>query len=306
MLIRSAIIALLAAAGVANAQIAPPPAAEPAPAPAAQPAQPVTLIKQDPESGMIIRLATTPEEAALAYVQLTPAEKEAIDKALAERAAILDKTMSSNIGTLLKSQGLRKDDSNPERMQALVELHKQAKAPLDEYNKANGSLIGQLQKILEPEKFATVTKLVGDYRNAIFAQANATFRTSSEKDETKRQSQIRGMETMMAFGFEVNRSYERQIAAKEGQLDAMLAKVGANPEQLQKVQALTAAYQQATQGSPTGVQRRDFFKTVFLELDDRQKLMLLSELYGVEAPAPAPQPLPAPVGSQPAQPPAKK
>jgi len=302
MLIRTAVLALLAAAGVAHAQIAPPPAAEPTPAPsAAQPAQPITLIKQDPESGMIIRLATTPEEAALAYVQLTPTEKEAIDKALAERAAILDKTVSSNIGTLLKSQGLRKDDSNPERMQALVELHKQAKAPTDEYNKANGSLLGQLQKILAPEKFATVTKLVGDYRNAIFAQASATFRTSSEKDEAKRQSQIRGMETMMAFGFEVNRSYERQIAAKEGQLDAMLVKVGANPDQLQKIQGLTAAYQQATQGSPSGVQRRDFFKSVFAELDDRQKLVLLSELYGVEAPAPAPQPVPAPVAPQPAK-----
>jgi hypothetical protein len=288
-----AILALLAATGLAHAQIAPPPAAEPAPA-AAQPTQPLTLIKQDPVSGMILRLSTTPEEAALELIQLTPEEKAAVDKALAERAAILDKTLSSNIGTLLKSQGLRKDDNNQERMQALVELHKQAKVPLDEYNKQNGTLLVQLQKILAPEKFTTVSTLVSDYRNALFAQASATFRTSTEKDEAKRQAQIRGMETMMAFGFEVGRSYDRQIAAKESQLEAILKKVGATPEQEQKIGALTAQHR-ANAANATPLQRREFFKTVFIELDDRQKLVFLSELYGVKAPEPTPTPIPAPV-----------
>ncbi|HYE60789.1 MAG TPA: hypothetical protein VD997_02235 [Phycisphaerales bacterium] len=292
MLMRTAVLALVLAAGAAHAQMVAPDAA---PAPAAQPEQPQTLIRQDPATGMVVRLETTPEEAALELVKLDEKEKAAVDKALAERGAIIDKAVSANIGTLLKSQGFRKDDTNQERMQALVELQKQAGKSLEAYNKEHGSLMQQIEKLIAPEKAATVRRLASDYRTAIQLQNEATFRTSKEKDEQKRMSQIRGMEAMLAFGVEVRRSYDRHIAAKEGQLSAMLTKAGVTPEQEATVQGLTAEYQMTTEGRPTVTQRREFFQKVFGALDDRQKLLLLSEIYGVKPPEAAPQPVPAPV-----------
>ena len=291
-----AVFALLAAAGFAHAQIAPPPA-QPTAQPPAAPAQGASLVKQDPTSGLILRLEAAPEEAALDLVGLTPEERAAADKVLAERHAVVDRALSSNIGTLLKSQGLRKDDNNQERMQALVELRKQVGPTLEAYNKEHGTLAAQLQKVLPAPKMEQINRLASDYRRATFMESSATFRTSTEKDEQKRQAQVRGKETMMTWGFEVVRSVDRQQAAKSGQVIELINGLGLSAEQEVKVHGLAAEY--LSLGEPTTAQRREFFRTLFVELDDRQKLELLSRLYGVTPPAPAPTPVLAPVAPQP-------
>lgn len=301
MLMRTAVLALVAAAGLAHAQIAPPPAQPPAqpttPATTtpAQAAPGLTLIKQDPTSGKVLRVEA-PEEAAMELVGLTPEEKAAVDRVLQARYAMLDAALSANIGTLLKTQGLRKDDNRTEQMQALVELRKQVLPKIEAYNKENGTLTANLQTVLPAEKFAAVTKLASDYRQATFTESMATFRTSAEKDEQRRQAQVRGMETMMAFGFEVVRSVDRKQAAKSSDpmaLAGLVTEVKATPEQELKLHGLVGEY--LAIGQPTTMQRREFFKKFFIELDDRQKLVLMSHLYGVTPPEAAPVPVPAPV-----------
>lgn len=229
---------------------------------------------------MIIRLETTPEEAALELVNLTPQEREAVNKVLAERAAVMDRIVADNLPKLLKYQGIREGDTLRERMQALTELARSMK-PMEEYNAAHGTLLRQISALIAPEKAALVQKLVSDYRRAIMAEADATYPQDPRHDTPeKRQSALRGRELLLAIGTELNRSYDRQIAAKTEALNDFIAALDLSAEQEQKVRAHAADFAQiAIAGKPTPEQRRAFFGKVFRELNDDQKLKLLTLIY---------------------------
>ncbi len=305
MRILTPLLALALLAGAAAAQIAPPAPQPPdLSGPQVQPqAAEATLIRQSLDTGMIIRLETTPEEAALDLVGLNPQEREAVDKVLTERGAVLDKIVADNIPRLLKFQGLRQSDTPRERMQALTELAR-AMQPMEEYNKSHGTLLRQVSGLIAPEKAAKVQQLVGDYRRAIMAEADATYPQDPKHDTPeKRQSALRGREMLLSVGADLRRSYDRQIAAKTAALNDLIAKLNLTPQQEGQVRTYASDFAQlAAAGKPTPEQRREFFQKVFTVLDDNQKLAMLSELYGV-APVAAPTPSARPAaGSAPPEP----
>jgi hypothetical protein len=309
MPLRTCLLALALSAGAAAAQIAPPPA-PPAPqvpdlsGPQVQPqAAEATLIRQSLDTGMIIRLETTPEEAALDLVGLTPQEREAVDKVLTERGAVLDKIVADNLPKLLKFQGLRQSDTPKERMQALTELAR-AMQPMEEYSKSHGTLLRQVSALIAPEKAAKVQQLVGDYRRALMAEADATYPQDPRHDTPeKRQSALRGRELLLSVGADLRRSYDRQIAAKTAALNDLIAKLNLTPQQEGQVRTYASDFAQlAAASKPTPEQRREFFQKVFTVLDDNQKLAMLSALYGV-APVNPPAPSARPsTGSEPPEP----
>ncbi len=277
---------LVACAGsLAVAQIAPP--ATPAnPQPSAPLSGPtvanapgrLTLVHTSMDSGLIMRLETTPEEEALELVGLTPEEKAATDKIFAERAKVMDKIVAEHLPLLLKFQGYRENDTTKERMQALTELFR-AMQPMTDYSNEHGKPLQLIAAVIPAEKMATVQKLVTEYNSALANEAEATVKTK-ENQPDKRPAALRGRETLLHVGNEVKRSYERQIAAKEAALNDLVTRVNASPAQEERLRKLAAAYAKQTAGKPTAAQRRELFERIMKELDDEQKLLLLRELFG--------------------------
>ncbi len=286
----------LVGAGIANAQVGPGPSPSPAPAPAKQPeskpaeTKPVepdpmtgpkvqpkagepTLIKYD-LSGKLVRPEVSPDEAALELIGLDAGEKEAVNQILVGRAAILDGIVADNLPLLLKFQGVRTGDTPKEQMQALKDLTK-----VFEPYREMGPLRTQVEPHMATEKAAKYKQILQDYWAAVTQEDEETLKS---KGKPMTASQIRGYETMLAFGAEVRRSYNRQIAAKIEQLNELLAKLNATPEQDAKIRTLTSDYFQKTAGKPTTQQRGDLFQAILKELNDDQRMTLLKELYSAK------------------------
>jgi hypothetical protein len=270
---------LLLSVGAARAQQETP-ASQPAQAPApnvqlsgprvAPPAAEARLISYNLD-GALRRLEIPPEEAALELIGLSESERAGADKVLSERAVAVDKVVADNLPLLLKFQGVRKNDSQKEQMQALSELRR-AMEPV----RQRGTLREELSKVIPPEKMAQLDLLVSDYRQAVLLEAEQTLKL---RGEAPKPEAIRGREMLLAVGQELRRSYDRQIAAKTDQLNDMLKAVNATPEQEGKITNLATDFFQKTLGKPTPEQRHELFANVMKELDDDQKLLLLKEFY---------------------------
>jgi hypothetical protein len=271
--------------GIASAQTGATPAAQPetkpAPAPAAQPdpmsgpkvepkpGEP-TLIKHD-FNGHLMPTAIPPEEAALDLIGLDAGEKEAVNAILSQRAAVLDNIVSENLPLLLKLQGVRKGDNQTEQMQAIKDLYK-AFAPLRDM----GSLRQQVILVIGADKATKYNQLLNEYWQSIMQEA---IETEKIRGKTPTESEVKGKWTLLVAGQEIHRSYDRQIAAKSEQLNDLLAKLNATPEQDAKIRALTSDYFQKTLGKPTAAQRRELFRGILKELNEDQRMVLLQELY---------------------------
>jgi hypothetical protein len=269
---------VFASAAIATAQTTPTqpdqkaPAAQPsiAPAPAAQPAGQPTLIRHD-ANGKIIRPDVSPDEAALELLDLDAGEKEAVNQLLTARHAILDQVIADNLRQLDKFLGIDTGDTQKERMQALKELITKTSV------RDMGSVHDHVAPLLAPQKAATYNDILSTYWAAITQEDQS--KTARGKPMTP--EQIRGMETMLAYGGEITRSYERLVEAKADQLGAMVSHAKPTPEQDAKIKALISAYTEKAQGKPTASQKRDVFRSVLKELDFDQRQAMLAELYGV-------------------------
>ncbi len=118
-----------------------------------------------------------------------------------------------------------------------------------------------------------------DYWAALTQEDEETLKA---KGKPMTPTQIRGYETMLAFAAEVRRSFDRQVAAKTEQLNDLLTKLNATPEQEGKIKALTSDYFQKTLGKPTMQQKRELFQAILKELNDDQRMILLKELYSTK------------------------
>lgn len=243
--------------------------------PKVEPEAPVrTLISRDMQ-GDLRPLETSPEEAALALLTLSANERAAVDRILQARASILDNVIRENLLLLLRAQGLASEGAAREdAMAALRELSK-ALAPL----RQRGTLRGEVTLVLDKAHAAEFGALLDDYWQAVIDDALAKERQTNPRATA---SSVALRERLKAFGQEVRRSYDRQIAAGQAKVDAMIATLGLSPEQEGKVRNLVTDYFQKTAGNPTPAQRREFFAGLTRELTPTQRLALMDALYKPE------------------------
>jgi hypothetical protein len=230
-----------------------------------------SLIKHD-ANGKLLRPELPADEAALELVGLNDGEKAAVGQLLSARSAILDHVLSQNLPLLLKFQGIDSGDTQKEQMQALKDLITKAMNPLREM----GSLRDQVAALLAPPIADRYKAILRDYWEAVSQEDS--MMTARGKPMTP--EQIRGYETMLGYGQEIRRSYERQVEAKIDKLPAMVAAAKPTPDQDSKIKGLMNDYEKAAAGKPTASQKRALFRDVLKGLTYDQRIAVLGELYG--------------------------
>lgn len=262
---------ILAFQGAALAQDAQP--ANPLSGPKVEsPAEKPTLVQRD-FNGWIKTLDEPAEEAALRLLPLSDDERAKTDAVIRERAAILDGVIRDNLVLLLRIQGLRLEgEAKEDATAALRELAEKLR-PLRERGAAKEEIAGKLSA----ENAAKFRSLFDEYWRSVIEEAVAD---AKKEDPDVRPGAVVAKERLKAIGAEIKRSYDHQIAARQGELDALIKSLGLTGEQEGKIRNMTTDYFQKTAGKPTPDQRREFFRALMKELAPSQREELLRQLYG--------------------------
>jgi hypothetical protein len=243
-----------------------------------------TLVKRD-FRGRVQRLEAHPAEAAVELLIVDQPTKAKVSAVVDERTATLDRLVRDNLELLLKFQ------NTPDRRGRLA-LLREAGALIKELD-AKGTLEERIKPLLPKDQATRFDELIAGYWDTIVADAQQEGRNGEGKPDAKTPSKTPGRteiltrEKLQAFGAEVKRSYERQIAAKTKELEAFLGKLGLSPEKETTIRNVFTDSFQKTGGKPTPQQRRELGMKVFRELDREQQRLLLKELFSGSDAAPA-------------------
>lgn len=275
----AAIVALLATGALVPAQPPAPPPAPPGPASeaplggprVAEPARPATLVERDYE-GRVKTLESSPEEAALKLLDLSPTERAAAERVLAGRARLLDDFVSQNFELLARSAGAFASNRRAEQLRALMDvLHKTQ--PL----RARGPLIDEMAGVLEAPGAARLRALVAEYWDSLVRDRQAAAEARSGKREPR--FAILAREKLELLGREVQRSFQRQLPpGGEQEFDALLASLELRPEQERRVRRMAEEFIIRNRFRPTEAQERRFMLEVTAILDEPQRQRLAAHI----------------------------
>lgn len=271
MLVPAGIMLALAAPATARQVTTPPPATTKAPA--AQPAGPARSLVRLDATGHLIRPEVTPEEAALALLEIDPATRQKIDKVLDERAKILDKIVAGNAPLLGRMVGSR-STSKQEFVAAVGDFVALLK-PLS----ARGKLRDELAALLTPEPRSRFEYLLNEYRDAGIAEAAKEDGVGNIEGPRRRGYEIR--ETLIVVAQEFKRSYERQMVAREDQFKTALGRVGLSAPQEARIRAIFAELAGQPQGKDSPEQHRAAVLAAFNELRPPQRAIVLRDVVAV-------------------------
>lgn len=248
---------------------------QPAPAPLGgpkvQPRQaPASLVERD-MSGRLRRLEVPPEEAALDLLNLDAGTRAKADEIIAARNQILDQIVVDNLDLVVKFANARQAGDRAEQIALLQELS----AKLQPLN-ARGTLSAELRSVLPREKARQLESLVSEYRRAAAEDWMAEAQARGER-MSRLQANVR--ENLATLGLQIRRAYERTIASKAEDFEALLAQLNLRPEQESKIRTYVADFIQATRGKPTPEQRQALFVRIMGVLDpDQQRALVRSYL----------------------------
>jgi hypothetical protein len=225
-----------------------------------------TLVKRD-FNGEVVPLEVSPEEAALALLDMSREERAAAQRVINERAAVMDEAMGGNIPLLLKVQGLSAALAS-DRVRIIREVSA-AMRPLRE----RGTLQDELSRVLSPVHAAEVKRLCGEYEEALIAQRVAQ---ASEQGTRMNRTQAQATERLYAVGHEVRRSYERVTSERSARLEELIDSLNLKGDQEERIRRILMDGFQESLGKPTAAQKRERFVKVLSVLDDRQRRELMS------------------------------
>lgn len=231
-----------------------------------------TLVRYDMSNRLRRLTDASPEEAALELLRLSEEEKGEVAHVLTERARAVDEMVGSNLPLLLEATLARDANDRKALREHLAKLYEEFATVRE-----RGALKDEVAYVLTDEHAAAFRTLVDDYWKAV-VRDELKGRAGEMEGEKGRAIVVR--EALMAFGTEIRRSYERQVAQKTAQLEELISKVEATPEQGEKIRQITSAAFQASAGKPTLQQKRETFAKVMKVLTREQQRIVLAELYG--------------------------
>lgn len=219
--------------------------------------------------GKVQRLDTNPAEAAAELLSLDASTRAKVKAILDKRAATLDKIVRDNLELLLKFQ------NTPDRRGKLALLRdaREVFKPLD----ADGKLQDQIAAALPKDQADRYKEILEGYWQTLVADAEQEARGGKDKATA---AEIRAREVLLAFGTEIRRSYERQVASRVRELEDFLGKLGLPAEKEAKLRTMFAEFAERTKLKPTEQQRREFALKVLRELDREQQQKVLAEILG--------------------------
>lgn len=275
-----------AAMGVAPdalAQNAPvePPAKQPEKQPAANPlggpridAPPSaasSLVSTD-FNGTVRRLETTPEEAAVALLNLTGSAKERVDALFAKRGKAIEEFVTGNLDLLTKLDTAGKTNNKRDQLMLGLEAFQKLNAVWKD-----GTLFDQVKAALPDDKRAEFERLVTGYWNALVEEGK---NIPNEEGKKRGRFEIVAGERLQAFVGEIGRAFERGV--KSGRLIAEFVLKDLNLTDAQKARVREIIDSEAAEAPLKEDDKR--YEGLFLKilgiLDEKQRTAVLKRFRG--------------------------
>lgn len=173
----------------------------------------ISLVETD-YAGKVRRVDGTPEEAALALLELRPAERASAERVLQSRARLLDDIVRENLLLLNKIDTASKAGRKLETLLSLVELYAKFRPIRD-----RGLLHDEIEAALPAGARGEFNRLVGEYWEAIVAEGVREGRPGGQGARVE----VVLRERFEIFGRELERSFRRyEMTAVEDVLDRTL------------------------------------------------------------------------------------
>ncbi len=227
------------------------------------PERPDHSIVQRDFNGRVKKSEEHPVLLALSRLSLTPEQKAATDKVLAERGAALDAIVRDNLRLIVEyAQAKQTGDAA-----AIAKLQPELLEKAQPFFK-RGTMLAELMPAIPDEKFAELKKMIDEY-NTLAAQDRVMDTMSGTSKPNRLGAAIaQGFEN---FGAEARASYERVVGAGGKDFDALIKTLQLTPEQESKVRQKAGDLFQKTYGKPTKRQTFRLFLDIYAELDTDQR-----------------------------------
>jgi hypothetical protein len=270
----------------ALAQNAPPepPAKQPEKQPAAPAANPLggpkidaptqappSLVSTD-FNGSVRRLETTPEEAAVALLNLTGDAKQPIDALFARRGKAIEDFVTSNLDLLTKLDTAGKTNNKRDQLMLGLEAFQKLNAVWKD-----GTLFDQVKALLPEDQRAEFERLVTGYWNALVEEGKSI---PGENGKTRGRFEIVAGERLQAFVGEIGRAFERGV--KSGRLIAEFVLKDLNLTDAQKARVREIIDSEAAEAplKEDDTRYEGLFLKVLGILDEKQRTAVLKRFRG--------------------------
>lgn len=221
-------------------------------------------------NGGVRRLETTPEEAALALLELDAATRERIEKILSVRAAKIDRFVGENIDLLTKLGNATSAGDRGETLALLAEAAWKLRGVL-----GDGRLREQVLAALPEGERPRFEALVDGYWDAVVAE-----RAGGGKPGRLQRLGVLSDERLKAFGGEVERSFRRMISSGELFYRYVEGVVELDPEQARVVREASARFAEKGGDDAGEDAKREFFLSVLFVLTEAQREAVLKKFRG--------------------------
>jgi hypothetical protein len=235
----------------------------------------VTLVDRD-LSGRVRRLEITPIEAGSRLLRLDEPTRLAVEKALAQRARLLDQVVADHLGLILRLAGAREAGQRDNIQKYLRELSDEAPVLRD-----LSALQRDVHAALSTPQRDELIRLTQDYWNAIIEEKQAEAKRDGKEFKPAQTREWLRAEFMAIAGQELRRAYDRVIGQKVRDFDSLLKALDLTPEQESKIRQIAGDAFQKNEGRARATETARVFTLIYRALEPEQREKLTDHLKGI-------------------------
>jgi hypothetical protein len=227
----------------------------------------VTLVRWGYQ-GRLVRLDTTPEQAALELLDLEPSVRERVDAILAERMTIFDQTVIESLDLISRFESA-KALKNTKAMRETLGVFMGRLAPLVQ----RGPASMELARAMPREQAKRFQAFINKYHKAVLADEKRLAQRERRKFHPIEVAlKARGDE----LGQEIERSIKRSAAMADAGFDMLLQSLELDPEVEAMIRSRTLEFVQKVKFNPTKEQEDGFMAQLFIDLDRESRVKIMS------------------------------
>lgn len=243
-------------------------------------AKPRTIVERDFD-GRVKIPDTTPEQAALALLEIDEATRAKVDRVLTRRLAILTEFVGENLFLL---QQLDTADKAGDKMGTLLFIYKAAHElrGLTE----NGTLQHQIAQTLPRDQARAFNAILAEFWKA-YADEGVKFPNKEGKPRGRVEVVIEAK--AQSLGKEIERTLQSMVSSGDLIARLLLKDITLRPEQRARVADILEIYTKQAKDAPTEKQNQQLFATLLTALDKAQQKQMIANLKALmgESPKPA-------------------
>ncbi len=218
--------------------------------------------------GRLVRLDTTPEQAALELLDLSPTVRERVNSILAERMAIFDQTVIESLDLISRFESA-KALKNGKAMRETLGAFMGRLAPLV----GRGPAVMELARAMPREQAMKFRALVNEYHKAVLADEKRLAERERRKFHPIEVAlKARGDE----LGQEIERSIKRSAAMADAGFEMLLQSLDLDPEVEATIRSRTLEFVQKVNFNPTKEQEDSFMAQLFIDLDRESRVKIMT------------------------------